>query len=74
MTKSRNNEISTFVISKSRKIEKNNTTMTIPRGIRNNNLSLCDTHNIPIATNLATAELLIKALERGDLDWRELYH
>ncbi len=34
---------------------------------------LCDTHNIPLATNLATAELLIKALERGDLEWRELY-
>lgn len=34
---------------------------------------LCDTHNIPIATNLATAELLIKALDRGDLDWRELF-
>lgn len=39
-----------------------------------NVVQLCDTHNIPIATNLATAELLIKALERGDLDWRELYH
>lgn len=31
---------------------------------------LCDMHNIPIATNLATAELLVKALERGDLSWR----
>lgn len=30
-------------------------------------------HNIPFATNLATAELMIKALERGDLDWREMY-
>ncbi len=37
-------------------------------------INLCDMHNIPVATNLATAELLIKALERGDLDWRELYH
>lgn len=36
----------------------------------NNVLRLCDTYNIPVATNLATAELLIKALERGDLDWR----
>lgn len=35
---------------------------------------LCDIHNIPIATNLATAEMLIKAMENGDLDWRELYH
>lgn len=33
-------------------------------------IRLCDIHNIPIATNLATAELLIKALERGDLEWR----
>ena len=32
---------------------------------------LCDTYNIPLATNLATAELLIKSLERGDLEWRE---
>lgn len=36
-------------------------------------ISLCDIHNIPFATNIATAELLIKALDRGDLDWRELY-
>ena len=36
-------------------------------------VKLCDIHNIPIATNLATAELLIKALDRGDLDWREFY-
>ncbi len=39
----------------------------------NNIFKLCDTHNIPLATNLATAELLIKALDRGDLDWREFY-
>ena len=34
---------------------------------------LCDTDNIPVATNLATAELLIKALDRGDLEWRDMY-
>lgn len=34
---------------------------------------LCDTYNIPMATNLATAELLIKSLDRGDLEWREMY-
>ena len=39
--------------------------------IKNNIFTLCDTHNIPLATNLATAELLILALDRGDLDWRE---
>ncbi len=38
-----------------------------------NILTRCDMHNIPIATNLATAEILILALERGDLDWREMY-
>ncbi len=38
-----------------------------------NIMSTCDMHNIPLATNLATAELLIKSLERGDLEWREMY-
>lgn len=38
-----------------------------------NVMHLCDMHNIPLATNLATAELLIKALEHGDLEWREMY-
>lgn len=37
-------------------------------------LCLCDAHNVPVATNLATAELLILGLQRGDLDWRELVH
>lgn len=36
-------------------------------------VKLCDEHNIPLATNLATAELLIKSLDRGDLEWREMY-
>lgn len=36
-------------------------------------IRLCDMYNIPVATNLASAELLIKALERGDLEWREIY-
>jgi len=35
-----------------------------------NILRLCDMHNIPVATNIATAEILICAVERGDLDWR----
>ena len=35
-------------------------------------LRLCDVHNIPIATNIATAEALIHSLERGDLDWRDI--
>ena len=32
--------------------------------------SLCDTYNVPMATNIATAEALVLALGRGDLDWR----
>ena len=35
-------------------------------------LRLCDVHNIPVATNIATAEVLIHGLERGDLDWRNI--
>ena len=35
--------------------------------------TVCDIHNIPMATNLATAELLVKALDRGDLEWRDMY-
>ena len=38
----------------------------------NSIVKLCDIYNIPIATNLATGELLIKALERGDLEWRNI--
>ena len=39
----------------------------------NDVIRLCDVHNIPMATNLATAEIIILALDRGDLDWREMY-
>lgn len=37
-------------------------------------IHLCDTHNVPVATNLASAEMLVLGLQRGDLDWRELSH
>ncbi|WP_211184698.1 methylglyoxal synthase [Paenibacillus lemnae] len=37
-------------------------------------LRLCDVQGIPLATNIATAEVLVKALNRGDLGWRELVH
>ena len=36
-------------------------------------IRLCDVHSIPLATNLATAEMLIKSLDRGEMDWREIY-
>ena len=37
-----------------------------------NLLRLCDVHNVPVATNIATAEVLVLSLSRGELDWREL--
>lgn len=37
-----------------------------------NMLRLCDVHNIPVATNIATAEVLVRALDRGDFDWRNI--
>ncbi|HWP50329.1 MAG TPA: methylglyoxal synthase [Clostridia bacterium] len=37
-----------------------------------NLIRLCDVHSIPMATNIATAEALIHALEKGDLDWRDI--
>jgi len=33
---------------------------------------LCDQHNIPFATNVATAECLIRGLKDGYLDWRDI--
>ncbi|MDD6352527.1 MAG: methylglyoxal synthase [Lachnospiraceae bacterium] len=64
-------------------IEHNNIDLVIflrdPFRVRSNEpdvnsiVRICDANNIPLATNLATAELLIKALDRGDLDWREMY-
>ena len=32
---------------------------------------MCDQYNIPVATNIATAEILVRAIDQGDLDWRE---
>ena len=40
--------------------------------IENELLRMCDLNNVPVATNIATAEVIITALERGDLDWREI--
>lgn len=35
-------------------------------------LRLCDVYNIPLASNMGTAEVLIRGLERGDFNWRTL--
>lgn len=37
-------------------------------------LRLCDVYDIPLATNLGTAEVLIRGLECGHLEWRNLLH
>lgn len=62
-----NNEIDLVIFLREPKLPKNSD--PDPSVITN----LCDIHNIPVATNLATAEALIHALDRGDLDWREMY-
>ena len=36
---------------------------------RSDILRICDVHNVPLATNIATAEAIVLALDRGDLDW-----
>ncbi|MBQ4585634.1 MAG: methylglyoxal synthase [Clostridia bacterium] len=40
--------------------------------VEQNLLRLCDVHNVLLATNIATAETIVTALERGDLDYREI--
>lgn len=37
-------------------------------------LRLCDVHSIPLATNIATSEMLIHALEQGNFAWRDIVH
>ncbi|MDO5732344.1 MAG: methylglyoxal synthase [Eubacteriales bacterium] len=38
----------------------------------NSLMESCDRNNIPYASNIASAEILVLAIDRGDLDWREL--
>ena len=40
--------------------------------VENELMRMCDLYNVPVATNIATAEVIILALDRGDLDWREM--
>ena len=42
----------------------------IPSEAEMNLLRLCDVYNVPLATNIASAEVLVTALEAGSLDWR----
>lgn len=40
--------------------------------VENNLLRMCDVSNVPLATNIATAEVLVMAIESGGLDWRNI--
>ena len=53
-------------------IRDTNSPDTMYREGENEILRLCDAYNVPFATNLATAEALVMALDRGDLDFRML--
>ncbi|MCJ7840780.1 methylglyoxal synthase [Lederbergia sp. NSJ-179] len=33
-------------------------------------MRLCDVYGVPLATNMGTAEILIRGLDQGFLDWR----
>ena len=46
-------------------------TETLDTEVEDNLLRMCDLSNVPIATNIATAEILVMALESGGLEWRE---
>ncbi|MBM7552485.1 methylglyoxal synthase [Thalassobacillus pellis] len=35
-------------------------------------MRLCDVYQVPLATNIAAAEILVRAMDRGDLDWRKI--
>lgn len=43
-----------------------------PHNSANDIARLCDQYNVPFASNVATAEVLIQGLRRGDLDWRDI--
>ena len=43
----------------------------VPTDATDNLLRLCDLHNIPVATNIATAEIIVTAIGNGDLNWRD---
>ena len=45
---------------------------TVANELEINLIRMCDLHNVPVATNIATAEAIISALDRGDLDWRNI--
>ena len=59
------NEVDVLLFFRDTRAESNN-------DIDNELLRMCDLYNIPVATNIATAEVIVTALDRGDLDWRDI--
>ena len=59
------NEVDVLLFFRDTRPDTNNT-------IDNELLRMCDLYNIPVATNIAMAEVVVTALDRGDLDWREI--
>ena len=59
------NEVDVLLFFKDTRPDSNN-------AIDNELLRMCDLYNIPVATNIAMAEVVVTALDRGDLDWREI--
>ncbi len=59
------NEVDVLLFFRDTRPERNN-------DIDNELLRMCDLYNVPVATNIATAEVIVTALDRGDLDWREI--
>ncbi len=51
---------------------RNTASDSMPSEAEINLLRLCDVYNVPVATNIATAEVLVTALESGSLNWREI--
>jgi len=35
-------------------------------------MRLCDVYSVPLATNMGTAEVLVRGLEKGDINWRSI--
>ena len=59
------NEVDVLLFFRDTRAESNNP-------VDNELLRMCDLYNIPVATNIATAEVIVTALDRGDLAWREI--
>ena len=62
------------ILSRNTVIATGTTGRMLAQAIGQNLLRLCDMHSVPISTNIATAEVLLRGLDQGDLDYREGIH